>query len=127
MKKIGEIIGILCCIVFILYSSVKMSKAQHMADVKRNMDGIEKHYDADGPLVMIDIENNMVGFYYCATPLQYYTCEINYNKADIGTIILVSNEVRYVSDKTEFVFPFTEDQLTWIYENIPNETPVVMY
>ena len=40
---------------------------------------------------------------------------------------LVSNEVRYVSDKTEFVFPFTEDQLTWIYENIPNETPVVMY
>ena len=127
MKKIGEIIGILCCIVFILYSSVKMSKAQHMSDVKRNMDGIEKHYDADGPLVMIDIENNMVGFYYCATPLQYYTCEINYNKADIGTIILVSNEVRYVSDKTEFVFPFTEDQLTWIYENIPNETPVVMY
>lgn len=127
MKKIGEIIGILCCIVFILYLSAEMSKAQHIADVERNMDAIEKHYDADGPLVMVDIENNMVGFYYCATPLQHYVCEINYNKADIGTIILVSNEVRYVSDKTEFVFPFTENQLTWVYENIPNETPVVIY
>ena len=98
-----------------------------MMDVERNMDAIEKHYDADGPLVMVDLENSMVGFYYCVTPLQHYSCEVNYNKADIGTIILVSNEVRYVSDKTEFVFPFTEDQITWIYENIRNETPVVMY
>ena len=125
MKKFTEIMVVLCGIV--LYASARISEAQHMVDVERNMDAIEKHYDADGPLVMVDIENNMVGFYYCTTPLQYYACEIDYNKADIGTIQLVSDEVKYVSDKIEFVIPLTEDQITWVYENIPNETPVVMY
>ena len=127
MKKFTEIMVVLCGIVIILYVSARISEAQHMVDIERNMDAIEKHYDADGPLVMVDIENNMVGFYYCTTPLQYYACGIDYNKADIGTIQLVSDEVKYVSDKIEFVIPLTEDQITWVYENIPNETPVVMY
>ena len=127
MRKIGEILGVLLLIVVGLYASNEITNAQKMVEIERNMDAIEKHYDADGPIVMIDIENNMVGFYYCVTPLQHYPCEITYNKSDIGTIILVSDEVKYVSDKTEFTLPLTEDQITWVYENIPNETPVVMY
>lgn len=127
MRKIGEILGVLLLIVVGLYASNEITNAQKMVEIERNMDAIEKHYDADGPIVMIDIENNMVGFYYCVTPLQHYPCGITYNKSDIGTIILVSDEVKYVSDKTEFTLPLTEDQITWVYENIPNETPVVMY
>ena len=123
MKKAIITIGVM----FILFMSYKITLAEMHQTAIIRMDTMEKHYDADGPLVMVDIENNMVGFYYCATSLEHFDCEIEYDKSDIGKIALVSNGVRYVSNKTEFVFPFTEDQLTWVYENIPNETPVVIY
>ena len=91
------------------------------------MDRCEKRYDADGPLVMINVRDGIIGFYNCTTPLKYMECDIRTDvTTDIGEIVL-DDKLFFVSAQNYIELPISQDNIGWVYKNIDNWTPAVIY
>lgn len=118
------VIAILCLSVVCFVSEVVGGKETPID----KMDRCEKRYDADGPLVMINARDGIIGFYNATTPLKHMECDIRVDaNMDVGEIILNSERVIFTSAKNYIVLPLSQDDIDWVYENISDWTPAIIY
>ena len=90
------------------------------------MNEMELWYDADGPLIMVDTDTQIIGIYNAATPIKHISYGYSDSGCSFGTLDIETELVIINIEESIYTY-LKDDDLKWIKENVPDDTPVVVY
>lgn len=112
--KLMLMVGTLICFIFwVNYPFISQEDIEEM-------NKMELHYDADDYFIMVNATDGFLGVYKATTPLKHFKCKIE-GEAQVDFLVIK------VTELTEQNVTLRKQDLTWILDNCPEWTPVLIY
>lgn len=112
--KLMFMIGLLItCILWLNYPFIDQEAVEEM-------NKMELHYDADDYFIMVNESEGLLGVYKATTPIRHFRCKV----ADDEQVDFLVVEVTAL---TQCGVTLRRQDLTWILDNCPDWTPVLIY
>ena len=128
MKDFKILMAAAAVVVVIIVAAVTVSYTQQRENRER-MDEKEQHYDADDLFLMLNVSNNLAGFYDGSEVIQHMI--IRTNNVPVGVYDVFFKDGFMYLERTDVdatvSIPLSRDQFSWIEENYKSGYPALVY
>lgn len=93
----------------------------------KEMNRKEQQYDSNGYLLMIDLDNHIMGFYDADNPMKHMGCNQDMPAGDYYAFIINGAGVLLCNDDTLVFIRLTGRSLKWCEENYKSGYPCMVY
>lgn len=133
MKRIADTtrkaVTIILALAGMILISYGLAQAER-ADKEQRMDKREVHYDADGDLILMDVQEGLMGVYHACDPLEHiWNDQIRNVEPGLYYLAICEERIELWTKSTEGVQAVCLDpeELKSLAEEIADNTPVLVY